>query len=267
MTWGWNSTLVSTIKTMLAGSREACVNYMDPLGLGGIFSSDGHYGPEPDYNGATGHLDWNSVYWHKADNIGVGYNRSTSGSDFVSQYFTENKNKFNSMSTCPNELLCWFFHVPWGQQLNTGRTFWNELCYRYYDGVHYVGVMDSTQWPSLSSYVDAARFNDVKRKLDTNYTDARTWRETCTKYFATFSKLPIPSYNPTGIIQYHPKTVESIPQPMQVYDLQGRLTATLIPNHGHSLIDTKRISAKVVQGIYIVKQEGAKSRKVMVGIH
>jgi alpha-glucuronidase len=266
MTWGWNATLVTTIKNMLAGSREACVNYMDPLGLGGIFKYDGHYGPEPDYNSDATHPDWNSYYWHKADNTGLGYNRTTSGSDFVSQYFTENKSKFNSMSTCPNEYLCWYFHVPWGQVLSTGRTFWNELCYRYDDGLNYVNIMKSTQWPSLSSYIDAQRFDDVKKKLDTHYTDARTWRDVCTKYFATFSKMSIPTYIPVGVIKFRPETFKTNPQPIYVFDLQGKLVANFTPKLGDRLNDHKRTVAKTLpSGIYLMRQEGVKPLRILIG--
>ncbi len=233
MTWGWNATLVATIRKMLAGSREACVNYMDPLGLGGIFNPSAHYGPAPGYDGSTSHADWNSVYWHRADAAGLGYDRTTGGSNFVSQYFPENKNEFNSLQTCPNEYLCWFFHMPWGQKLSTGRTFWNELCYRYFDGLHYVGVMDSVQWPSLGSYVDAQRFAAVQQKLDVHYADARAWRDTCTRYFAGFSNLPIPPYEPaTSISLEFPITPQRNPQPLYIFTLQGKLIATLPPGSG-----------------------------------
>jgi len=268
MTWSWDLAAVSTIKSMMMGSKEACVNYMDPLGLGGIFKNGDHYGPQPDYNGDATHADWNSVYWHKADSKGVGYNRTTSGSDFVSQYFPENKAKFNSMETCPNEYLCWFFHVPWGTQLNTGRTFWNELCYRYFDGVHYVEVMNSTQWPSLSSNIDAARFSAVKSKLDTHYKNACSWRDVCTKYFATFSKMEIPPYDPTGsIITYRPVKMTLTLAPVNVFNLQGKLVASFNPRKGEESLGKYRAVCKrsLNSGIYLLKQSGAATEKLVVG--
>ncbi|NLD98316.1 MAG: alpha-glucuronidase [Fibrobacter sp.] len=266
MTWGWDTKLVETIMKMLAGSHEACVNYMDPLGLGGIFKYDGHYGPEPGYNKDKTHLDWNSVYWHKADNIGVGYNRTTSGSDYVSQYYPENKNKYNNMSTCPPELLCWFFHVPWNQMLSTGKTFWNELCFRYYDGLHYVGVMDSVQWPSLSSLVDAQRFSEVKQKLATHYRDARAWRDTCTRYFAGFSKLPIPTYEPPVKIKPLPVITGDEPVVMNVFNLQGKLVKTIALKQGASVLNSRNILKKNIRnGIYVVCQDGVKPFKLVVG--
>jgi alpha-glucuronidase len=196
MTWGRGAVVVSTIHTMLLGSREACINYMDPLGLGGIFKANVHYGPDPGYNGDTTHPDWNSVYWHRADKNGVGYDRSENGSNFISQYFPRNREKFGSMMTCPNEYLCWFFHVPWKQKLSTGRIFWDELCFRYDEGLRYVSKMKKVQWPSLCGLIDQERYGAVAKKLATHYIDAQTWRETCLQYFKSFSNLPIPSYTP-----------------------------------------------------------------------
>jgi alpha-glucuronidase len=264
MTWGWNGTVVTTINKMLLGSREACVNYMDPLGLGGIFKYDGHYGPEPDYNKDATHPDWNSVYWHKADNTGVGYNRTSSGSDFVSQYFTENKNKFNSMSTCPNEYLCWFFHVPWGQTLNTGKTFWNELCYRYYDGVHYVEVMKNDQWPSLSSFIDTKRFNDVRNKLSTHYTDAQTWRDVCTNYFAAFSKMQIPMYIPVKTIKENSIVVENSNQPIFMFNLQGKLIQKIDPQPNRfQPVHLDMVAHKTGQGVMVIRQTGLRTKTII----
>jgi alpha-glucuronidase len=267
MTWGWNSTVVATINKMLLGSREACVNYMDPLGLGGIFKYDGHYGPEPDYNKDATHPDWNSVYWHKAENTGVGYNRTSSGSDFVSQYFPENKSKYNSISTCPLEMLCWFHHVPWGQALSTGRTFWNELCFRYYDGLNYVGIMKNDQWPTLSSLIDAKRFSDVRSKLATHYTDAQTWRDVCTKYFATFSKMQIPAYIPVNTIKEHSVVVENSKQPIYLFNLQGKLIRKIDPQpNGIQPAHLEMLIRKTGQGVVIIRQQGVEPKTFMVGL-
>jgi alpha-glucuronidase len=263
MTWGWNSTVVSTIKTMLKGSREACVNYMDPLGLGGIFSSNAHYGPEPSYNGSTTHADWNSVYWHKADTIGVGYNRTsaTGGSDFVDQYFPHNKSIYDTITTCPLEYLCWFHHVPWSRQLSTGRTFWNELCYRYYDGVAYVTKMKS-QWASLSGLIDAARFSQVTLKLDTNEKDAKIWRDTCIKYFQKFSKLSIPTYTAinTNVVN-NTTTISNAGRIVRIYTVQGKLIKTIDTKAGSSAF--KGIS--IARGVYIIKRDGVSPYRFIVG--
>lgn len=266
MTWSWNPAAVNTIKKMMAGSHEACVNYMNPLGLGGIFAYNHHYGPDPAFNGDATHPDWNSVYWHKADNKGLGYDRSSTGSNYVSQYFNENVTRYGNISTCPPELLCWYFHVPWSQNLSTGRTFWNELCFRYYDGLHYVGVMDSVQWPSMSTYIDAQRFSDVQKKLDTHYKDAKEWRDVCTKYFANFSKLPIPAYEPTVGIIRHPIVVKNNLEPICIYNLQGKMVATVMPQAGYNINNNRNLIAKQLpHGTYIFSQKGIKPSKILIG--
>jgi alpha-glucuronidase len=299
MTWGWNETAVKTIMKMLKSSREACVDYMDPLGLGGIFAEGHHYGPQPDYNGSTEHPDWNSVYWHKADAAGVGYDRTTSGSDYVSQYFAENKTKYNSMATCPVEQLCWFHHVPWGEKLSTGKTFWDELCFRYAHGLEYVKFMRDDQWPSLSSYIDAERFDAVKAKLATHYTDAKTWYDVCTKYWASFSKKTIPAYtapaddyyytyaaddlydpyNPnfppkvnyncddTRTIKKQSISFEKSKEPIFIFNLQGKLIQKIDPQLPVShAVSFDKIARNTMQGIVVIKQKGAKPVTYMAGV-
>lgn len=194
MTWGNNTTVVGTIKAMLMGSWEACVSYMTPLGLGHIMKADNHYGPDPGYT-YPGHEDWSPTYFHKADSSGLGYNRSSTGSNLVGQYFSTVGNQYNNISTCPENLLCWFHHVPWTRTMQSGRTFWNELCYRYQNGVQYVTNMKA-QWNTLNGLVDSTRFSHVQGKLSTHETDAKTWRDTCINYFKGFSGQPTPSYNP-----------------------------------------------------------------------
>jgi alpha-glucuronidase len=299
MTWGWNETVVKTIAKMLKSSREACVDYMDPLGLGGIFAEGHHYGPDPAYNVNPDHLDWNSTYWHKADATGVGYNRTTSGSDYVSQYFPENKTKFNSMATCPVELLCWFHHVPWGEKLSTGKTFWNELCFRYAHGLEYVKKMRDDQWPSLSTYIDSKRFGDVTSKLATHYTDAKTWYDVCTKYWGSFSKLTVPAYTaPASASDYYNtydpndkfdadnpdfppppggtaiRTIkkqsiafEKSKEPLFIFNLQGKLIQKIDPQLLVSrTISIDKVAHKTSQGIVVIKQNGVKPMTYMSGV-
>lgn len=268
MTWSSNETTVATIRKMLAGSHEACVNYTGALGLGGIFAYNHHYGPDPGYNSDPSHPDWNSVYWHKADSKGLGYDRTTSGSDLVSQYFTENKNLYNSISTCPEELLCWFHHVPWNHELSTKRIFWDELCFRFYDGAYYVSVMDTVQWPSVKSDIDAQRFGDVQKKLDAHLVNANKWRDDCINYFKKFSNMAVPPYEPpTSIKLKNQITVKNNNlSPIQVFNLQGKLISTITPKKDIRLADHKKmISNRLNQGIYIIRQKGTKPLKIITG--
>jgi alpha-glucuronidase len=184
---------VKKIKSMMMGSREACVNYMTPLGLHHIMQEGFHYGPQPSLD-KSGRVDWTSVYYHRADANGLGFDRSSTGSNATSQYFPPNAKKFDSLKKCPEKYLLWFHHVPWDYKTKSGRTLWDELCHRYYTGVDYVKEMEHT-WAFLEKDVDPEIYLHVKRKLSTQEEDAAIWRDTCVGYFQKFSNRPIPAHN------------------------------------------------------------------------
>lgn len=181
--------LVLTIKKMMMGSREACVNYMTPLGLHHIMQPDFHYGPGPDHANAP-RLDWTSVYYHRADSTGLGFDRTTSGSNAVSQYFSPLREEFNDIYTCPEKYLLWFHHVPWNYVMHSGRTLWQELCYKYYSGTGYVDQM-ATTWALLKGRIDSQIFQHVTDRLKKQQKDAKIWRDTCLNYFQRFSQMEI----------------------------------------------------------------------------
>jgi alpha-glucuronidase len=176
---------------MMMSSREACVNYMMPLGLHHIFAGNHHYGPEPWYAPRGVRADWTPPYYHKADSIGLGFDRTLSGSANVKQYPDELCRLYNDINTCPENLLTWFHHVPWDHKMKSGRTFWDELCHKYDDGVHEARRF-LTIWDAMQPYVDAQRFDEVQRKLRIQARDSEWWRDACLLYFQTFSHCPIP---------------------------------------------------------------------------
>jgi alpha-glucuronidase len=181
---------VATIRTMMMGSRETTVNYMTPLGLHHIMRASDHYGPQPDY--ARGQVDWTPVYYHKADSLGIGFERSSKGSNAVGQYFPPVRDLYDNPKTCPDNLLLWFYHLPWDYKLSNGHILWDELCYRYYRGVSEVKGMQAT-WASLKNAIDPEIHAAVTAKLESQEQNAELWRDTCIKYFQTFSKRPIPA--------------------------------------------------------------------------
>ena len=193
MTLSRNDDVVKTVKSMMIGSREACVNYMTPLGLHHIMQAGFHYGPQPSY-AKSSRLDWTSVYYHRADSVGLGFNRSSSGSNATSQYFPPWRQRFDKIETCPDEYLLWFHHARWDHKMQSGRTLWDELCYRYNIGIDYVKEM-RRKWTTLEKDIDPDRFSHVQEKLATQEKDAAIWRDTCLGYFQKFSKMPIPEYN------------------------------------------------------------------------
>ena len=163
------------------------------------------YGPGPWVKNA-GRADWTSVYYNRADEKGLGFDRTTSGSNAVSQYFPPLDEEFNNIKTCPEKYLLWFHHVPWDYKMKSGRTLWEELCYKYYKGVDEVRYMQTT-WNTLEGKIDQERFMQVQSLLKTQLHDAIEWRNACLLYFQTFSHMPIPAEyeQPDKTLEYYMK--------------------------------------------------------------
>ncbi len=189
MTWSNDPRVLDPVVKMMMGSREAIVSYQTPLGVAHQFTSSDHYGPNP--SEWFQRDDWSPVYYNKADSAGLGFDRSPTGSNFVAQYFPPLAQRYGNIATTPENLLGWFHHVPWDHRMQDGRTFWDELVYRYQMGVQYVTWMRET-WDTLQPYVGARRFAEVKAKLATNETDAATWRDRLVGYWKEFSARDIP---------------------------------------------------------------------------
>jgi len=191
MTFSNDLKIIQPIKTIMLNSRETTVNYMTPLGLHHIMGWDHHYGPAPWIKNKQ-RADWTSVYYHRADSIGIGFDRTASGSNAVSQYFQPVEKMFSSIETCPEKYLLWFHHVGWNYKLRSGNTLWDEICYHYYKGVDSVRSMQKV-WNSLERKIDKERFEHVKMLLTIHEKEAVWWRNACVLYFQTFSKQPIPA--------------------------------------------------------------------------
>jgi alpha-glucuronidase len=191
MTFTDDENFLNPVKGIMLSSRETAVDYMMPLGLHHIFAGGHHYGPEPwgDYKG--GRPDWSPVYYHQADNQGVGFDRTKTGSNAVSQYYPPLNERYGNISTCPENLILWFHHVPWDYTMKDGKTLWNELCYTYDSGVKKVRNYQKV-WDKMKPYIDEQRFADVQSKLRIQSKDAVWWKDACLLYFQTFSKKPIP---------------------------------------------------------------------------
>ncbi|MBO9203771.1 MULTISPECIES: alpha-glucuronidase family glycosyl hydrolase [Niastella] len=181
---------VDTVQQLMLASREIQVNYMTPLGLHHIMGYGHHYGPAPWYNKAP-RADWNPVYFHKADSIGIGFNRTATGSNALAQYQPAVRQQFENMGTCPEAFLLWFHHVPWDYKMHSGKTLWETLCDKYYSGVDSVRWMQRS-WDHLKNYIDTERFNQIKQLLAIQEQEAVWWRNACLLYFQTFSNKPIP---------------------------------------------------------------------------
>lgn len=176
---------VKVMRDLMMRSREACVDYMMPLGLHHIFSFDHHYGPEPDGFIRTYPLEWCPVYYHKADKNGIGFDRTTAGSGAAMQYREPYCNIYNKVETCPENLLLWFHHLPWNYKMKNGRTLWENLQERYNAGVKEVMTYRPI-WKMMRPYVDDQRWQEVDDRLKLQEANAKEWRDVCLKYFGSF---------------------------------------------------------------------------------
>ena len=186
-----NPETVSQIKSMMMASREHTVNYMTPLGLHHLMGWDHHYGPAP-WIKDKHRDDWTSVYYHRANSNGIGFDRSASGSNAVEQYHPPVAQKFGTLEECPEKYLLWFHHLDWDYRMKSGNTLWEEICYHYDDGVKGVREMQAT-WHTLKDQIDEASFQHVAAMLNIQEKEAKWWRDACIAYFQTFSQRPIPA--------------------------------------------------------------------------
>jgi len=193
MTFSNDTTVVSSVKAIMLASREAVVNYMTPLGLAHQMARGHHYGPGPWVTG--GRADWTSAYYNRADSVGIGFDRTASGSDAVAQYFPPVAARFASLDSVPENLLLWFHHVRWSWRMRSGRTLWDELVRHYNAGVDTVRWMQDA-WNGLESRIDSLRFHEVQGFLEIQLKEAEWWRDASLAYFQTFSRMPIPAGYP-----------------------------------------------------------------------
>jgi alpha-glucuronidase len=196
---------IKSAKQLMLRSREIAVQYMTPMGLHHLMGTGHHYGPAPWINN-LGRADWNPVYYHRADSAGIGFDRTSKGSDALAQYPPEISKKWEDPSTTPEQYLLWFHHLPWTWKTNSGRTVWEELCHRYNKGVDSARWMIQT-WDRIKSKVDSERAEQVSMLLRIQKEEAKWWRDACLLYFQTHSKMPIPAVyeQPAKTLEYYKK--------------------------------------------------------------
>jgi alpha-glucuronidase len=188
-TFGNDEKILNPIIEMMMSSREAVLNYMTPLGLHHIMGRNHHYGPGPWVSG--GRADWTSIYYHRADSLGIGFNRTASGSNALSQYAKEIVEIYSDPSECPEQFLLWFHHLPWSYEMQSGRSLWDEMCYSYDKGVREIENIIS-KWETLESRLDSIRYNQVLQLLYIQLEEAEWWKNSCLLYFQQFSGMPFP---------------------------------------------------------------------------
>ena len=191
-TFTTEAAFVNPVKDIMMDSREAVVDYMMPMGLHHLFAWGHHYGPEPWCAILGARPDWMPSYYHKADKTGIGFDRSSKGSNAVAQYPSSLATLYDNIDTCPEEYILWFHHVPWTYKMKNGTTLWESLCRHYDHGVQQTKSFQKT-WDSIKGHIDNDRFYQVQSLLKTQTRDAIWWKDACLLYFQEFSQLPFPS--------------------------------------------------------------------------
>jgi alpha-glucuronidase len=191
MTFTDEPNFLEPVKDMMLTSWETAVNYMMPMGIHHIFAWNHHYGPEPWCYILGARPDWLPRYYHNADTIGMGFDRTVTGSNNVAQYFPPLNEIFGNVNTVPEKFLLWFHHVPWDFKMKNGETMWDNLCYHYNEGMMQVRDYQKV-WDRMGHYVDYERFRHVQSRLRTQSRDAIWWRDAVLLYFQTYSRRPIP---------------------------------------------------------------------------
>lgn len=215
MTFSNDQRFVEPVVEMMMKSREAGVNYRSPLGLTHLYAQGHHYGPAP-WHDKSGRADWTATYYHRADNGGIGFDRTKNGSNAVVQYHPSVAKIYGDLALVPEEFLLWFHRVSWDHEMKSGRTFWEELVFKYYEGVEQVRAMQRS-WDTLEGMIDANRFTQVKALLAIQERDAVRWRDSCVLYFQTLSGLPIPAgyEKPAQDLEYYKaqERLHYVPEP------------------------------------------------------
>jgi alpha-glucuronidase len=214
-TFAPDARVVDPVVAMMMRSREAAVDYMTPLGLHHMMGTGHHYGPAP-WVDDLGRADWNPVYYHRADKNGIGFDRTSTGSNAVAQYAPDVARRFAAPATTPPEFLLWFHHLPWDYRMPDGRTLWADIVAHYDRGVAEVAAMQA-DWQRLRPFVDAQRFDDVAQRLAQQRREAEWWRDACIAYFHHQSGLPLPA---------------GVRAPAQTLEYYRKQTFPFAPGHG-----------------------------------
>ena len=185
-TFGLSEKCDPALLSMMLRSREACVDYMMPIGLHHIFAFDEHYGPEPDGFNPRVPLEWCPTYYHKANKDSIGFDRTHTGSNATAQYREPYCSMYDNINTCPERYLLWFHRVPWSYRLKSGKTVFEEMTYRYNRGVGEVEDFIRV-WQDAKPLIDDQRWQEVQERLEHQLDNAKLWRKTCLDYFGSFA--------------------------------------------------------------------------------
>jgi alpha-glucuronidase len=186
LTYSHEPDVVDTIVGLQMDSWPTFENYTGPLGAQTLTEITGnHYGPAVEASERNG---WGQ--WHRADEKGIGMNRTVAtGTGFIGQYRPEVASVYESIDTCPDELILWMHHVPYTHVLHSGKTVIQHI----YD-THYQGAAEAEgfveRWRSLAGKVDEQRYLEVLEQLEYQAGHAQVWRDSICNWFLGTSGIP-----------------------------------------------------------------------------
>jgi alpha-glucuronidase len=175
------------LHAMMDGSWRTYERYTAPLGVGFMVRPGHHYGPDVD---GYEYTPWGT--YHFADRAGVGVDRSVAtGTGFAGQYPQPWSDVYESPDRCPDELLLFFHHVPYGHVLHSGSTVIQHIYDTHFAGVEQVVRMRAL-WREVAAtgLVEPALHGRVTELLDEQLRSAEEWRDQINAYFFRKSGVP-----------------------------------------------------------------------------
>ena len=185
LTFGSDARVVNTITGLLRDSWPAYENYSGNLGIGTLTDILGvHFGPGVESSERNG---WGQ--WHRADDKGVGMDRTVAtGTGYIGQYAAPVAALYESLATCPDELLLFMHHVPYTHRLHSGETVIQHIYDRHYLGAEQAAGFVA-RWRTLSGLIDAERYNEVLDRFEFQAGHAIVWRDAVNNWFARTSGI------------------------------------------------------------------------------
>jgi alpha-glucuronidase len=186
LTFDHDAVVTRTIVDLLLKSWPAYEDYTGNLGIGTLTDIINiHFGPAPE---SSEHNGWGQ--WHRSNETGTGMNRTiATGTGYLAQYPPAVAQKFESLRTCPDELLLFMHHVPYTHVLHSGKT----VMQHFYDS-HYVGAEAAArfveQWQSLRGRIDDQRYRETLARLEFQASHAVVWRDAINNWFFKKSAIP-----------------------------------------------------------------------------
>lgn len=215
LTFGHDPEVVRTIVGMQLSSWRTYENYTGVLGMQTLTDIVGnHYGPAVEASERNG---WGQ--WHRADEKGIGMNRTVAtGTGFIGQYRPPVARIYESLETCPDDLLLWMHHVPYTHRLKSGKTVIQHIYDAHYEGWE-TAERYVRQWRSLEGRIDEQRYREVLARLEYQAGHAKVWRDAVNTWFWRTSGIP--------------------DEKGRVGNWPGRLEAEAMQLSGYQIVDVK----------------------------